>query len=391
LVKNMTDKVILGLPFITLLYPFTTDQDGLITYPMDEKVKFKFLAKPELSQLNAFKSNSISKSVNLIKSKTQQIGFLQEEIKVKRIEEQLSQKTLQQRIQLFEDRIKSEVCSDVPTAFWHRKKHTVSLPYIKDFDEGRITTKARPIQMSLEVTEFFRREIEDLLHKGIIRKSKSPWSYSAFYAKFDMKSEFWQIHICKHKIVLVIHFDLNNKFSGSISKHSIYWICLSLLFDPLKDISIYFSKIIFKHNVISKFWIKSNIFISQDKMAPPKPLSSTKERKNKAKILKSWNFPPIQNHEHLTLAGKGKAKVDYVDEPAERLQKVSQQIGFFNLENPNCLTPAEKGTTKVVKYAERPAERLQKKPQQIDPFNLVNPKRLTPAEKGKAKVNEYGE
>jgi hypothetical protein len=59
--------VILGLPFITLLYPFTTDQDGLITYPMDEKVKFKFLAKPERSQLNAFKSNSISKSVNLIK------------------------------------------------------------------------------------------------------------------------------------------------------------------------------------------------------------------------------------------------------------------------------------------------------------------------------------
>jgi len=31
LVKNMTDKVILGLPFITLLYPFTTDQEGLIT------------------------------------------------------------------------------------------------------------------------------------------------------------------------------------------------------------------------------------------------------------------------------------------------------------------------------------------------------------------------
>jgi len=154
LVKNMTDKVILGLPFITLLYPFTTDQDGLITYPMDEKVKFKFLAKPERSQLNAFKSNSIFKSVNLIKSKNHQIGFLQDEIKVERIEEQLSQKILQQRIQLFEDRIKNEVCSDVPTAFWHRKKHTVNLPYIKDFDEGRITTKARPIQMNQEVTEF---------------------------------------------------------------------------------------------------------------------------------------------------------------------------------------------------------------------------------------------
>jgi hypothetical protein len=51
LVKNMTDNVILGLPFITPLYHFTTDQDGLITYPIDEKVKFKFLAKPELSLL----------------------------------------------------------------------------------------------------------------------------------------------------------------------------------------------------------------------------------------------------------------------------------------------------------------------------------------------------
>jgi hypothetical protein len=46
LVKNMTDRVILGLPFITQLYPFTTNQDGLITYLMDEKVKFKFLTKP---------------------------------------------------------------------------------------------------------------------------------------------------------------------------------------------------------------------------------------------------------------------------------------------------------------------------------------------------------
>jgi len=132
--------------------------------------------KKEISKvnLNAYKSNSISKSINLIKSKTQQIEFLQEEIKVKRIEEQLSQKTLQQKIQLFEDRTKSEVCFDLPTAFWYRKKHTVSLPYVKDFDEGKITTKTRPIQMSQETMKFCRNEIEDLLRKCIIRKSKSP-------------------------------------------------------------------------------------------------------------------------------------------------------------------------------------------------------------------------
>jgi hypothetical protein len=156
---------------------------------MNEMVKFKFLARPEMSQVNAYKNNSITKSINLIKSKTQQIEFLQEEIRVKRIEEQLSQKSLQQRIQLFEDKIKSEVCSDLPTAFWHRKKHTVSLPYIKDFDEGRITTKARPIQMNQETTKFCRNEIEDLLRKGVIRKSKSPWSCSAFYVKKNAELE----------------------------------------------------------------------------------------------------------------------------------------------------------------------------------------------------------
>jgi predicted aspartyl protease len=41
LVKNMTNKVILGLLFITLLYLFTMNHDGLITYPMNENVKLK--------------------------------------------------------------------------------------------------------------------------------------------------------------------------------------------------------------------------------------------------------------------------------------------------------------------------------------------------------------
>ena len=35
-----------------------------------------------------------------------------------------------------------DVCSDVPNAIWHRKKHIVDLPYINDFDEKNIPTKA---------------------------------------------------------------------------------------------------------------------------------------------------------------------------------------------------------------------------------------------------------
>jgi predicted transglutaminase-like protease len=98
-----------------------TDDEGVTTQPLGEPVKFKFLNKLDSSQLKAFQNNQISKTINLINSKQKHSEFLQEEIKVKRIEDQLSQPILQQRIKLFEERIRNEVCSDLPNAFWHRK------------------------------------------------------------------------------------------------------------------------------------------------------------------------------------------------------------------------------------------------------------------------------
>ena len=47
LVKNMTDRVILGNPFMCLLYPFITDSKGITTHPFGQPVKFKFLRSPE--------------------------------------------------------------------------------------------------------------------------------------------------------------------------------------------------------------------------------------------------------------------------------------------------------------------------------------------------------
>ena len=44
----------------------------------------------------------------------------------------------------------------------------------KSFSKRQIPTKARPIQMNQELLEFCKKEINDLLAKGIIRKSKSP-------------------------------------------------------------------------------------------------------------------------------------------------------------------------------------------------------------------------
>ena len=38
--------------------------------------------------------------------------------------------------------------------FWNRKKHKVSLPYVDEFDESQIPTKARPIQMNVQLLEY---------------------------------------------------------------------------------------------------------------------------------------------------------------------------------------------------------------------------------------------
>ena len=48
LVKNITDKVILGLPFINALYPFLVEHDGITIDPFGQKVKFKFASKFEI-------------------------------------------------------------------------------------------------------------------------------------------------------------------------------------------------------------------------------------------------------------------------------------------------------------------------------------------------------
>ena len=47
LVKNMTDRVILGNSFKCLLYPFITDSEGITTHPFVQPVKFEFLRSPE--------------------------------------------------------------------------------------------------------------------------------------------------------------------------------------------------------------------------------------------------------------------------------------------------------------------------------------------------------
>lgn len=109
LIKNITDKVILGLPFISLLYPLQVEFDGVISSHLGEKVKFEFLTKPELHNLKSLQKNIIAKTITLIKDKNSQVNYLREEAKAKRIESQLRNPSLQQQVQNFEKKLVSEI------------------------------------------------------------------------------------------------------------------------------------------------------------------------------------------------------------------------------------------------------------------------------------------
>ena len=184
LIKNLNEKVILGLLFIHLLYPFTTAENGITTAPFGQSVKFNFLNRIGENTNKILKDNLISRSICLIKKKKKKhLKFLKEEVHYQRVEQQLTCKILQQRFERFQERLNQEVCFNFPNAFWDRKPHVVKLPYVKDFNERNIPTKARPIQVNQEILEFCKNEINDLLEKKIIRHSKSPWSCPAFYVQ----------------------------------------------------------------------------------------------------------------------------------------------------------------------------------------------------------------
>ena len=78
LVKNTTNKVILGLPFINDLYPFLVEHDGITTDPFGQRVKFKFASKFE---------NDTDDALNLIHAKTKHHNFLKQEVRHKKIAE----------------------------------------------------------------------------------------------------------------------------------------------------------------------------------------------------------------------------------------------------------------------------------------------------------------
>ena len=63
------------------------------------------------------------------------MSSLKSEIIYERIADQLIDPILNHKIEVFRQQIETKFCSNLPTTFWHRRRHIVQLPYEKDFNE----------------------------------------------------------------------------------------------------------------------------------------------------------------------------------------------------------------------------------------------------------------
>jgi len=110
LIKNMNACMILGTPFLTLLYPFHVTEKGLITNTMGKEICFKFIKPPRIRELNLLKESSISHT----EGKRKQINLLNKARRCKRVEEQLKNHNVETIIKEYEEKIEKEICETNP-------------------------------------------------------------------------------------------------------------------------------------------------------------------------------------------------------------------------------------------------------------------------------------
>ncbi|KAL4584204.1 hypothetical protein LXL04_008796 [Taraxacum kok-saghyz] len=150
----------------------------------------KFTFKPDESESNEESMQCFyvslrpflhKKRIICIKKMVQSNRIIFERVLSNHMTDQLKEKYTQDKITVLKLKFEKNICSNIPNAFWNRKNHIVKLPYIKGFDERNIPSKSRAIHMSSELETHCKNEIQELLNKKLIRPSKSPWSFSAFY------------------------------------------------------------------------------------------------------------------------------------------------------------------------------------------------------------------
>ncbi|GAV89410.1 hypothetical protein CFOL_v3_32825, partial [Cephalotus follicularis] len=154
-----------------IIKPFKVTNEGITTKLFQQKILFAFNEKPITKEINLLKTFSLFKkhSVKMIEAKENHLSN-------KKLENQLQDSQIKEKIDSIKNNMIKNLCSDLPDAFWHRKRHMVSLPYEKNFIEQNIPTKTKPIQITYELMKYCEKEIQELLNKKLIEPSKSLWS-----------------------------------------------------------------------------------------------------------------------------------------------------------------------------------------------------------------------
>ena len=105
----MTELLILGTLFITLLYPFQLTDASVKTIILGNTVFFSFVYSLTKKEIHQVQSDSINKRINLIQRKQAHINFLSKEIQYEKIEEQLLEDKVQKRIKEIQDLFQKEI------------------------------------------------------------------------------------------------------------------------------------------------------------------------------------------------------------------------------------------------------------------------------------------
>ncbi|GAV80666.1 LOW QUALITY PROTEIN: hypothetical protein CFOL_v3_24126, partial [Cephalotus follicularis] len=198
LVKDLDIEIIPDQPFREIIKPFKVKKEG-ISIKIFRKILFAFNEKPITKEINLLKTLSLFEehSINLIQTKQNRLYVMKQEISNQKIEQQLQTSQIREKNNSLKNNIVNNLCSDLPDALWHKKRHVVSLPYENNFSERNILvvgngvchipTKAGPIQMTHELMEHCKKEIHELLNKKLIRPNKYPWSCVAFYINKNLE------------------------------------------------------------------------------------------------------------------------------------------------------------------------------------------------------------
>ncbi|RVW18649.1 Enzymatic polyprotein [Vitis vinifera] len=151
LVKDLKEKVLLGVPFLSSIFPMWVDDQGIKTKLLDKEILFEFANPPGERSINTIKDQ-------VIKAKQNHINLLKQEIALVRIEDQLKVKKTQDAIESLKNKIIKEVCSNIPNAFWHRKQH-------EDFGKSRLQKKIDSVEQHWK---HLNRFIETVKSNGLI-------------------------------------------------------------------------------------------------------------------------------------------------------------------------------------------------------------------------------